>query len=247
MEGKKVSPLFKLVKGFLRLVYPRIEIEGLENLPDGACIIAANHCQMDGPISCELYFPGNRYTWCAGEMMKLQDVPGYAFKDFWSQKPRHTHWFYRMLSYLIAPLSVLLFNNASTIGVYRDARVIATFRNTVSRLEEGARVIIFPEYDEKHNHILYKFQEGFVDAARLYHRKTKLDICIAPMYVAPRLKKMYIGKPVQFQPDRPFAEEKRRICAYLMEEITEMACALPRHTVVPYRNIPKKLYPQNRP
>ena len=32
-----------------------------------------------------------------------------------------------------------------------------------------------------------------------------------------------------------------------MDEITAIAESLPEHTVVPYRNIPKKDYPTNRP
>lgn len=246
MEKKKVSPLFKLVKGMLYLVYPHISIEGIENLPDEPCIIAANHCQMHGPIAGELHFPGKHAIWCAGEMMSAKEVPAYAFKDFWSQKPKRTHWFYKILSYLITPLAVLIFNNANTIGVYRDARIIATFRNTVNALADGANVIIFPEQDVKHNNIVYDFQEGFVDVARLYQRRTKKDVQFVPMYIAPKLKKMYIGKPTPFQADQPYEQEKKRICNYLMDEITEIARALPEHTVIPYRNIPKKLYPKNK-
>ena len=33
----------------------------------------------------------------------------------------------------------------------------------------------------------------------------------------------------------------------LMEGVTDLACALPRHTVVPYRNMAKHLYPTNIP
>ena len=67
------------------------------------------------------------------------------------------------------------------------------------------------------------------------------------MYIAPKLKKMYLGKPIRFRADEPIGEERKRICAYLMKEITEIACALPEHKVVPYRNIPKKEYPSNIP
>ena len=42
-------------------------------------------------------------------------------------------------------------------------------------------------------------------------------------------------------------QERSRICNYLMDEITSIACSLPRHTVVPYPNIPKKDYPCNIP
>jgi hypothetical protein len=65
------------------------------------------------------------------------------------------------------------------------------------------------------------------------------------MYIAPKLKKMYLGKPVRFSPDKPLEEERIRICNYLMEEITSIARSLPEHTVIPYQNIPRKKYPKN--
>ena len=68
-----------------------------------------------------------------------------------------------------------------------------------------------------------------------------------PLYIAPTLKKMYLGKPIRFCADNPMEEERKRICDYLMKEITEIACSLPEHTVVPYNNIPKKDYPSNIP
>jgi len=67
------------------------------------------------------------------------------------------------------------------------------------------------------------------------------------MYIAPRLKKMYIGQPVRFCADNSMEEERCRIRQYLMEAITAIAQDLPAHTVVPYRNIPKKNYPTNIP
>lgn len=245
MDEKKISPTFKVVKGLLRLFYPRIGIDGTENLPDEPAIIVANHAQLHGPICSELYFPGKKYTWCAAEMMKLKEVPEYAFQDFWSQKPKRSQWYYRLASYAIAPLSALIFNNADTIGVYRDARIISTFRATLAGLQEGANIIIFPERDSRHNHIVYDFQEGFVDVARLYYRKTGKAVSFVPMYIAPRMRKMVLGEPVRFCADNPIEQERRRICDSMMAGITELACALPEHKVVPYRNISKRQYPKN--
>ena len=56
---------------------------------------------------------------------------------------------------------------------------------------------------------------------------------------------MYIGKPIRFNSAAAIEDERERIKKYLMEEISEIAYSLPRHTVVPYRNIPKKDYPLN--
>ena len=245
--SKKVSPLYRVIKALVRLFYPKMEVIGIENLPDEPAIIVGNHTQMNGPIACELYFPGDRYIWCAGQMMHLKEVPAYAYQDFWSNKPKYIRWFYKLLSYMIAPLSVCVFNNANTIGVYRDNRIISTFKETVQKLQEGSSVIIFPEHDEDYNHILCNFQEKFIDIARIYHRKTGVELSFVPLYIAPYLKKMYIGKPIRFCSSNPIKEERERICGYLMAQITEIACSLPQHTVVPYRNIPKKHYPSNIP
>ena len=247
MNERKVSPVYKVIKWLVKVFYPKIEVVGVDNLPDEPVMVVGNHTQMNGPIACELYFPGNRYTWCAGEMMHLKDVPAYAYKDFWSNKPKYIRWFYKLLSYIIAPLSVCVFNNAQTIGVYHDARIISTFKQTVQRLQEGSSVVIFPEHDVPHNHIICQFQDKFIDIAKLYYKRTKKELAFVPLYIAPTLKKMYLGKPIRFCAANPMEEERTRICEYLMKEITEIAISLPEHTVVPYNNVPKKDYPSNIP
>jgi hypothetical protein len=202
---------------------------------------------MNGPIVGELYVPNEPYIWCAGEMMHLKDVPEYAFRDFWSSKPKWTQPFYKLLSYIIAPLSVCIFNNARTIGVYHDARLLSTFKNTVKVLQEGKSVVIFPEHDVEHNHIVYDFQDRFIVIAKLYYKKTGKELRFVPMYIAPKLKKICLGKPTAFCATAPLDAERRRICDYLMREITDMAISLPKHTVIPYRNTSKKEYPSSIP
>ena len=246
MKEAKPSKLFRVIKWLIWFFYPKLRVEGIENLPEEPVIIVGNHTQMNGPIASELYCPGTHYTWCAGQMMHKEDVAEYAFEDFWSQKPKWTHPWFRLLSHLIVPLAVCIFNNANTIGVYHDTRIIKTFKETMRRLDEGASIVIFPEHDVKYNHILYDFQDRFIDIARMYWKKTGKCLCFVPLYIAPKLKAMYFGKPTRFDPSRPMDEERARIKEYLMGQITDMACDLPEHTVVPYRNIPKKYYPSNK-
>ena len=247
MSKKKISPVYKIVKWFVKVFYPKMEVQGVENLPDEPVVVVGNHTQMNGPICCELYFPVNRYTWCAGEMMQLREVPAYAYNDFWSEKPKYIRWFYKLLSYLIAPLSTCVFTNAQTIGVYHDTRILSTFKNTVKRLQEGASVVIFPEQNLPYNSIICQFQDRFADVAKLYHRKTGKEIAFVPLYIAPVLRKMYIGKPIRYCAANPMEEERKRICNYLMQEITAIAVSLPEHKVVPFKNIPRKDYPSNIP
>ena len=247
MTEKKISLAYRIIKALVRLFYGKTRVVGAENLPDDACIVVGNHCQMNGPIACELDFPGQHYTWCAGEMMHLKEVPAYAFRDFWSKKPKSVRWLFRIASYLIAPLAVCVFNNANCIGVYRDGRILSTFRETVEKLHAGASVIIFPEHDPPVNNILSAFQDRFVTVAKQCARHGGEAPLFVPLYLAPTLRTMYLGEPVRFDPAAPSREECRRVCDELSARITAMATALPKHRVVPYRNIPKKRYPYNIP
>ena len=115
----------------------------------------------------------------------------------------------------------------------------------MQRLQEGCHVVVFPEHDVPYNHIVCEFQDRFIDVAKLYYKRTGKELAFVPMYLAPKLKKMYFGEPIRFCADRPIQEERVRICNYLMQEITAMAEALPEHIVVPYKNIPKKEYGTN--
>ena len=239
--------IFRITRWLVKLFYPVPTLEGLEHLPDGPCVIVGNHAQMNGPITAELYIPGDRAIWCNAEMMHLKEVPDYAFTDFWSQKPAFIRWFFRLLSYVIAPLSVCIFNNAHCIGVYRDARIMSTLRETLKRLKDGARIVIFPETDPKVSNILYSFQEHFIDLARLYGHQTGEKLAFVPMYVAPRLKKLFFGAPIYYDPKADPNAERERVRDELMQAITDIAQSQPRHRVVPYRRFPGVKDPCNTP
>ncbi len=244
--GKRLSyPFYILIRELVRVFSPKFVITGAEQIPEGACIIVGNHAHMYGPIESVLYTPGAHVTWCIAEMMIRKEVAEYAYADFWSMKPKRVRWFYRILSHLIVPLAVCIFNNAPTIAVFRDNRVMRTFKETLDHLKAGERVVIFPEQLTPHNGILWEFREGFVDAARLYYKREKKPLLFVPMYVCPRLKKVCYGEPVTFDPEAPIEEERARICKVLSDRITELAVSLPEHVVVPYPNVPKKKYPRN--
>lgn len=247
MDDKKTSLLYRIIRWFVLLFYPKTEIVGADKLPKEPVVVVGNHSQMNGPIVGELYFPGKHYIWCAGQMMHLKEVPAYAFEDFWSFKPRWIQWLFRLLSYLIAPLSVCIFNNAHTVPVYHDTRIITTFRESIRLLQEGNSMVIFPEHNQKYNNIIYDFQDKFIDLARFYYKKTGQELSFVPMYLAPKLRKTYLGEPIRFNAGAPIAQERERICRCLMEQISALAASLPEHTVIPYRNIRKKDYPKNIP
>lgn len=242
---KNPPVLDRIIRKAVDIVYPDIELVGLENLPAEPSIIVGNHSQAHGPIITEERLPFPHYTWCASQMMNKSEVADYAYTDFWSKKPKQIRWFYKLLSRIIPGLASYIMVHANTIPVYRDNRCITTFRMTVDKLRTGNSIVIFPECYEPCNNIIYRFQNRFIDVAKLYYRRTGECLHFVPMYLAPRLKKVIFGKPIRYNPDNRPEEERQRICDYLMETVTEIARSQPLHTVIPYPNIPKREYPQN--
>ena len=131
IDDKKTTWIYRVIRWLVWLFSPKYTLEGTGNLPDEPCVLVGNHSHMYGPIEGELYTPGKHYVWCAGEMMHREEVSAYAFQDFWSGKPKYLHWFFRLLSHLITPLALCVFNNAHTVAVYHDSRLISTFRESI--------------------------------------------------------------------------------------------------------------------
>ena len=245
-ETKKKSMLFKTIRWIIGLFYKRRKFVGIENISNEPSLIIGNHAQVHGPLACELYFPSKKYIWCIGQMMKIKEVPSYAYEDFWSNKPKSVRWIFKIISYIIAPIASWALSKADTIAVYKDARIVHTFKETVEKLAEGNNVIIFPECAKEFNEIVNEFQDKFIDVARLYYKKTGKEISFVPMYNAAKIKTIIFGNPIKFNVNKPIDEQRKIICDYLKEEITRIAKELPIHTVVPYLNIKKKNYPKSK-
>lgn len=174
--------------------------------------------------------------------MHVKEVPSYAYKDFWMYKPKWIRWFFKILSYVIALPASYYLSRGDTLAVYKDARLLATYKETMVKLEEGNNIIIFPECHEDFNDIVNEFQDKFVDVAKLYYKKTGKTLEFVPMYNAAKIKKIVLGKPIKYDPNIDMNEQRKIICDYLKEEITRIAKELPRHKVIPFKNIKKKDY-----
>lgn len=243
---KKKNIVYRFLANIVKLFYGKKEFIGVENLPDAPSLIIGNHAQIHGPLACELYFPAKKKIWCIGNMMNLKEVPSYAYEDFWSMKPKWIRWLFKIISYLIAPICAFALKNADTIGVYKDARLIHTYRESMDYLNEGNHVIIFPENRDDYNEIINEFQDKYIDLARLYYNKYKVALAFVPMYNAARIKKIIIGKPIYYNPNINIEEQRKIINDYLKNQITIIAKEQPKHKVVPYVNVSKNKEKYNK-
>jgi hypothetical protein len=245
-DTKKKPVIYKSLRKVVSIFYRKRTIENKELLSKKPAIYVSNHAQIHGPLSNEMYFPNKKYIWCIGEVMKTKSAAKYNYQDFWSQKPIFIRWFFKLFSYVSAPLSAYVFSRADTIPVYKDKRIATTFKDSIRALEKGCDIIIFPESREKYNNIVNEFQTGYIDLAKIYYKKYNECLDFIPVYNAPKLKKIVIGKPITYNPEENLDIQKQEITNYLKTEITELAKNQPLHKVVPYDNVGRKNYQYNK-
>ena len=245
-KKKHKGLFFRFIRKIACFFYGKRKFIGLENIPNEPCVIVGNHAQLNGPLTAELKFPYKKKTWCIGNLMHLKEAPQYAFEDFWGYKPKRVQWFYKWLAYILSPLLVYLHTNADTIGVYKDNRVLSTFKKSVRALKNEEHIILYPECHTPYNNIVNEFQTRFVDIARLYYKETGKELSFVPMYIAATLKSVVFGHPIRYDSCVPIEQQRQDVCEYLKNQITQIAQGLPVHTVVPYANISKKNYPKSK-
>lgn len=237
---------YRIIRGTINFFFHKRTFLNKENLPEEPCIIVTNHSQMYGPICCELYIDNPKTIWCISQMLDKKEVRDYAYNDFWSEKPKYIRWYFKLVSKLFGPLLYHLMYYSNTLPVYKDNRIMATFKESIKKLNEGHNIIIFPESRNQYNEIINDFQENFVDLAKLYYRRYNKELLFVPMYNAVNLKKMIYGKPIKYNPNIDLEEQKHIICNHLKQEITSIAKELPLHKVVPYDNLPRRKYKTNK-
>lgn len=245
-KNESKSFIYKFLRLWVNIFYKKREFIGLENLEDEPSLIIGNHAQIHGPLIAETQFPKKRKTWCIGNVLTTKEFIEHAKIDFWGQKPKCIRWFFYILAYIIAPIGANVFNSADIIGVYKDSRLTNTFKDTIRNLQDGYNIIIFPEYTKPYNNIINEFQDKFIDVAKLYYKRTGKCISFVPMYNAVRLKKVLLGKPIKFDPNRTIEEMRKIICDYLKDEITNLALSLPSHEVVAYTNKGRNHNPRSK-
>ena len=234
---KKKGIVYKICAFFIKMFWKKPKYVGLDNIPSDPCIITGNHAQMHGPIINELYFPTDKMIWCDAPMLDKKLFPQYAYDNFFGGKPTKMQKFF---VFLLKPIIVKIFNKADALPVYRDMRIVKTYKMTTDSLDKGYNIVILPECPEEFNEITNKFNEYFVDVARMYYKSTKKELSFVPMYYCKDLRKMLFGKPIKFNGNNPIEQERTRICDYLIQETTALAKELPTHKVIPFNPVPKK-------
>lgn len=187
-------------------------------------IFIANHEQSYGPVTAMASLPQPLVPWVTHEVTDKTLCPAYIEDDFVKPEVHVSPPLSTLVAKVVGRICVGIMHDLLAIPVYKQSRRIAeTIRASVRYLEQGRRLLIFPEIPSlPFNNIICEFDTGFVAIARSLFERTRKVVTFLPVAVNRRLKSLRLGDPVEFDPFKPYHAERARIREELMERICEM-------------------------
>jgi len=208
-------------------IFNRFQVLGLQNVTRyNPAIFAANHVGSAGPTSVVLSVPIRFYPWVIGEMTDPQRAPLYLYDDFIHPALHLDGRFGMLLAHMLAPISINLLKGLGGITVDRNRGGInEAFHQSLTRLEEGKNLLIFPEDNRQEPDPITGFRPflgGFIWLTQMYLKSTGRTLPIYPMAVYLPKKTLVIGKEIQVDFCGERKKEIQRYTRLIREKVTEI-------------------------
>ena len=200
MSKKIKKPFFRFVKSVVKIFKKKPKFINKENIQDEAVIYISNHAASSGPTTYELYMPYNIRLMGAHPMCgTLKERWHYLYKIYFHQKRKVPKWLSSIIATIITPFMVMFYKGMQILPIYPDIRFRKTIRESVSCLENGISLLIFPE-DSSDGYFeeMTKFFGGFYVIAKEYYRHTGKDVKIVNMYYHKKKNIIYVDEPKSY-------------------------------------------------
>ncbi len=223
-KGRKAW--FKAYKGVLKIFKHKPEIINLNEKLEDKAIYISNHSAASGPIILELYFPKAFIPWGTYQMCgNYKERWNYLYHTYCQDKKHFNKFVSFWYSTLAAVLTKPFYSGMQLIPTYPDARMIGTIKRSIKILDSNKAVLLFPE-DSSHGYmeVLTEYFAGFVTLAKMYYKRTGIDVPIYPVYFHNKAKKLIIGKPEYVQPLLASGMSEKEISMMLKDRANEL-CA----------------------
>ena len=212
---------------FVKIFYPKPTLIFTEEILLGeAVVFVANHEKNYGPSVMQLFFPVEFHPWVINQMLEKGECSSYVEETFFNERLNFPVWLSRIMGIILEPVLIRVMSSTNPIPVFRNdpQRLIGTFRESLSILEKGENILIFPENPRADNFSRHvkEFYEGFLYIAKLYFRKTGRELSFCPVSINPHQRTITVGKSVRFNSKIDFRKESERMRTHMMRQITDL-------------------------
>jgi 1-acyl-sn-glycerol-3-phosphate acyltransferase len=216
--------MFRIVLSLMKIIMRRYTVYGIENITEGkGAIYVCNHDGSYGPLAMGLFFPYRFRPWVLHHAMTAGLCRRQLELDLFGDCKAVLKPFCRLASLIIEPACLWVMRKTRAIPVYRGGSgIFTTFRQSMEALVEGYNIVLFPERDElEYRRHLKDFYTGFVHLARKFYDENGKILSFYPVYIDKGKRKITVGKPVVYNPEAQFKNERERMANILMEAIRE--------------------------
>ena len=221
---KKRKTYFRLLKQIMKIRYkePRFVYLG-EKFGYGG-VILSNHEGTDAPMSIEIWNDAPTRMWGAHEMNSgLINMYKYQTRVYYHEKKHWNLHLARLFCLIASPLTLLFYSGLNLISTYRDNRFLKTLRESVSAIEEGQNIVIFPE-DSTNGYLeeLEGFHAGFVLLCESCLKKG-IDVPVYVTYFQKNTLTYVVDAPIKYSAiSQKYGGDKKKIADALRLRCNEL-------------------------
>ena len=220
---KKRKLWFKGLKSIMKMRYKRPAFVHLGEPFEYGSLILSNHEGTDAPMAFEIYHPHPIRMWGAYEMNSgLKKMYVYQTKVYYHEKKHWNLHLARLFCLLASPLTNMFYSGFNLISTYKDARLMTTMKESVSALQNGESVVIFPE-DSTNGYLaeLEGFHAGFVTLADICLKKG-IDVPIYVSYLKKKEGVYVIDNPIKYSELKKQFPKKEELINHLVNRCNEL-------------------------
>ncbi len=227
---KKENIVTGIVIGILRPFnrHKMVNLEHVKTDPDNPLVFLGNHAEIYGPIASALCFPVPVRFWVISKMMfRKQDVRAYLYENTFSKKTFLPVFVRKLLAWILGWLSVNVMSSLRAIAVFRDSpmKLRQTIRESVSALESGENLMIFPEHPEG-KYVkggISELSPGFLMLAEAWWKKTGKKLRMMPVYANRDQRTFTFGDEIVYEPENGYAAEQERILGEAYNQLAALS------------------------
>ena len=227
---KKENIVTAIVIGILRPFnrHKMVNLEHVKTDPDNPLVFLGNHAEIYGPIASALCFPVPVRFWVISKMMfRKQDVRAYLYENTFSKKTFLPVFVRKLLAWILGWLSVNVMSSLRAIAVFRDSpmKLRQTIRESVSALENGENLMIFPEHPEG-KYVkggISELSPGFLMLAEAWWKKTGKKLRMMPVYANRDQRTFTFGDEIVYEPENGYAAEQERILGEAYNQLAALS------------------------
>lgn len=225
MDQSKYGYNYRTLRGILRFLTPRFEIEPIPNY-DGPVVFVSHHQNLKGPFYIHLWLSEYYFvrTWVFSNLYYQEECYHHYVNYTFTERFGWPEWLAKAVALPASYYVSHLMKSGRGIPVYRKSRkIIETFKETAEAIKNGENILIFPDVDySSDDDEVSEIYQGFLNIEKYYYRSTKRHVTFVPVLAVEDSRKIVNGPPVQFEEGVDFIDQRADKAKELQDTMNQL-------------------------